>query len=776
MAHMRTLLWPFVATAPLMAAAAPAVAAVTVITGPTPIERGDARAAGDITVVNEKLAFALAVQSPVPYGVPRGALVDLAPVSEGHIGRDRVVFADFIPDDWSAWPNTYQKVDVLERGPEQAVVRCVRDWGAVTITTTYTLRTGADRVRIDTIMSNGGNARLDGLLSGFTLWPNSGHRFGVPGLEALEHGPATGALAKRLVAYDEDWMIALHAPYLTYIAHGSLDLYQLHSLGVGESRRFEGWLQVGTSGDLAPVVAAEIEQQHLPAGTVRGSVTGADGHAIEQPVVVVEKAGHPYAWTLGAQGHYALQLPAGEYALYATSRNESQSPRVPVTVSAGSSSALDFNGLEKPGHIRFEIRDRRSGQPLDARIAIGAGQRPLVEFLGRKVFFTELAPRGTLDLPIAPGPYVFNVRAGGGFTTASQDIALRVQPGRSLRARIALRRDFDPAARGWYAADLHHHADQAEAVTPPADLARSQLAAGLDLLFVSDHDSLANLAPLANIAARRGVPFIPGIELSPSWGHFNAYPIAANQTLSVDTGTASVDALFAEARRLGATVVQVNHPLIPYGYFTSLAAGVAPGGFNPHFDLVEINATETATDEAVYQRMWQFWNAGQRYYLGAGTDTHDVWNRESGQLRAYAHLDGPLTTGAYVEALRAGRGYVSYGPLIYPGQMFGSTLKVAPADDLKLGFALESLTGLLRVELIGDGVKLMERRFAGAPHRARADFNLRGAHARWYSVIVEDSAGRKAYSDPIWISASPCQPTPSPSPTTDARDAGCPNP
>ena len=754
MGPLRTLFRPFIALALCAAAAAPAIAAVSVTTGPTPIERGDARAAGDITVANEKLAFALAVQSPVPYGVPRGALIDLAPVTRGHIGRDRVVFADFIPNDWSAWPNTYQKVDILERGPEQAVVRSVRDWGAVTITTTYTLRTGADRVLIDTTMSNGGSTRLDGLLSGFTLWPNSGHRFGVPGLGGLEHGPATAALAKRLVAYDEDWMIALHAPCLTHIAHGSLDLYQQHSLSVGESRHFEGWLQVGASGDLAPVVAAEIERQHLPAGTVQGAVSGADGHAIEQPVVVVEKAGHPYAWVLGDQGRYALQLPTGDYSLYATARNHSQTPRMPVSVSAGHSSTLDFRGLEPPGRIRFEIRDRRSGRALDARIAISAGQQPLVEFLGRKVFFTELEPRGVLELPIAPGPYTFNIRAGGGFTTASQDIALQVEPGHTRSARVALRREFDPAARGWYAADLHHHADQAEAVTPPADLARSQLAAGLDLLFVSDHDSLANLAPLRQIAARRGVPFIAGIELSPSWGHFNAYPIAAGQTLSVDTGTASVDALFAEARRLGATVVQVNHPLIPYGYFTSLAAGVAPGGFNPHFDLVEINATESATDEVVYQRMWKFWNAGQRYYLSAGTDTHDVWNAESGRLRAYAHLDGPLTTEAYVAALRAGHGYVSYGPLIYPVQMFGSTMTGAPDADLALSFELESLAGLKRAELIGDGTLVMERPFAGAPQRARAKFNLRGHHARWYALIVEDSSGHKAYSDPVWIESA----------------------
>ena len=89
--------------------AGPALAAVQVIVGPTPIPDGEAAAARDITVMNEKLAFALAVESPVPYGVPRDAIIDLGPVVGGKPTRDRVVFADFIPNNWSAWPNTYSK-------------------------------------------------------------------------------------------------------------------------------------------------------------------------------------------------------------------------------------------------------------------------------------------------------------------------------------------------------------------------------------------------------------------------------------------------------------------------------------------------------------------------------------------------------------------------------------------------------------------------------------------------------------------------------------------
>src|ERR1700726_89506 len=129
---------------------ATAGAAVHVMVGPTPIPDGEAKSAGDITIVNERLAFALAVGSPVPYGVPRGAIIDVAPVVNGKIGRDCVVFADFIPNNWSAWPNTVQHIDVLERGPQRAVVRSVRDWGKVTVTTVYKLESNSDSIEIRT--------------------------------------------------------------------------------------------------------------------------------------------------------------------------------------------------------------------------------------------------------------------------------------------------------------------------------------------------------------------------------------------------------------------------------------------------------------------------------------------------------------------------------------------------------------------------------------------------------------------------------------------------
>jgi hypothetical protein len=730
-----------------------AAAAVHVVVGPTPIPQGDAKALGDITVVNQRLAFALAVQSPVPYGVPRGALIDLAPVLDGKIGRDCVVFADFIPDNWSAWPNTYRRTDVLQRGPQRVVIRVVRDWGKVTISTLYTLEDNADTVQIQTTMRNAGATPLEGLLSGMTLWPRRGFLFAVPGMDGTSQGPMDAALAQRVVAYDEDFTVALHAPYADTIGDGSMDLYLRHALQPGAARVFNATLQVGPSGDLQPIMRQEIQQRRLASGTMRGSVRGADGKNIERPVIVVEKNGKPYGWIIGRAGSYEAMLPVGEFELYATARNYSQSDAVRVQVAAGANPNLDFQGLRSPGAVHFSVNDSGTGAQLDARVSIARGQVPVVQFLGRKTFFTELDHPGEVEVAIAPGEYTFNVSAGGGFLSRVEQVPVTIAAGQSVAAKVAVTRLFTPSAEHWYSADLHHHADQAEAVTPPEDLARSQLAAALDLLFVSDHDSTANHRALQSVAERRGVGFVPGIELSPSWGHFNAYPWRLGETLAIDTGTSSVDAIFTEARSHGATVIQANHPWIPYGYFASVTGGVAPGGFNPAFDLIEINASEPDDDAKVLRSAWNFWNAGHRYYLSGGTDTHDVWLGDSGSVRVYAYVDGALTAATFAQSLKSGHAYVTSGPLIRPSVLFGDTMKVRPGAPFTLGFDLQAIAGIARVDLISAGAVFKSETFATAPLQTHVDFPLSTPHAAWYALTVTDAAGHKAYTDPIWVDA-----------------------
>jgi hypothetical protein len=422
-----------------------------------------------------------------------------------------------------------------------------------------------------------------------------------------------------------------------------------------------------------------------------------------------------------------------------------------VKIGAGRSTTLDFRDLEPPGSVDFEVLDARTGEGLDAHIVITQGQKQLVEFLGRNTFFTELDRKGRIGAAMSPGSYEFTVSSGGAFLAARQSVRLDVRPGQATRSKVTITRLFDPRAAGWYSADLHHHADQAEGVTPPEYVARSQLAAGLDLLFISDHDSSANHAPMQQLADRRGVPFVPSMELSPSWGHFNAWPLRPGERLAIDTSTATVDAVFAEARRQGAIVVQSNHPFIPYGYFASLAANVAPGGFEPDFDLLEINAERPGDDDKVLHALWSFWNSRHAYYLSGGTDVHDVWNFESGRTRTFAYLEGTVTPRAFAEAVKAGHAYVSSGPLIFPASMFGSELKLKTGAGFVLAFALKSVAGLKRASLIGAGAVVATRSFREGPREASVEFALKAERDGWYAIEVEDTSGRMAHSNPVWV-------------------------
>ena len=330
--------------------------------------------------------------------------------------------------------------------------------------------------------------------------------------------------------------------------------------------------------------------------------------------------------------------------------------------------------------------------------------------------------------------YAFDVSSGGSFFAQRANVKLQVRPDATLAAAVTLERRFDPAARGWYCADLHHHADQAEAVTPPADLARSQLAAGLSLLFVSDHDSMVNFDVLDTIAARRHVPLLRGMELSPSWGHFNAYPLEPGQRLAIDTSVASVDQIFAEARRLGATVVQANHPFIPYGYLASVAAGVAPGGFNPAFELLEINAAAPGDDMKVMHTLWSAWNDGHRYYVSGGTDTHSVWNNESGVLRAFAHVDGALDAAAFAQSLKEGHAYVTTGTTAVPFRDVRRCGQARAGQAVRIRSRRTVDCGTQAGRIDRRGIEFTEGGFQGRRRQPRHDLALLG-QARTFDLV-----------------------------------------
>lgn len=65
--------------------------------------------------------------------------------------------------------------------------------------------------------------------------------------------------------------------------------------------------------------------------------------------------------------------------------------------------------------------------------------------------------------------------------------------------------------------DLHTHSDRSDGSLTPADLIAHAAAAGVEVLALTDHDTVAGLGEAARGAVLHGLRLVPGVEISASW-------------------------------------------------------------------------------------------------------------------------------------------------------------------------------------------------------------------------------------------------------------------
>ena len=194
----------------------------------------------------------------------RGGIVDIAIVQDGVLGYDIASLADFMPNNWSSWPTTYQRISIEKQTADEVIIKIERDWGDVVLETSFHIRNLDSKIHIVTRMTNKGDASLAGLLSGYVVWPDGGNLIGKPVVSSGTDEHNGGWTA----AYDEHWMLGLHAPFAERAANIGRDRYTLHDLPPGASASFEAWLQIESGGSLAPMVQTEIDFGRLASGRI----------------------------------------------------------------------------------------------------------------------------------------------------------------------------------------------------------------------------------------------------------------------------------------------------------------------------------------------------------------------------------------------------------------------------------------------------------------------------------------------------------------------------
>ena len=733
--------------------------------GPTPIINGSCMGANDITISNGYLAISIAVDTVPPWGVPNGSILDGTIVKNGAIGPDRLTLVDFLPNGWAAWPNTYQKVTVAENTTDRVAVQVERDYMKLTLVTTFTVQRGSKFVALKTVATNpsGSGETYTDIWCGYTFCTTGGFMFGPYGLSGND---VSDDYSKYVLGYDNVYSIGLHFPAANKHDGGTgwKDLYQQNTLAPGEARTYEGRVQFEDSASISRFVKARADELGASTGAVSGEVTPSAGSFPEPPVVVVEKNGETFTWVVAEGGLYSLDLPAGDYELYAVAKDFSPTAKVPVTVTAGGTQTQDFAGLLAMSGLKIKVTKGGTTTPVDARIKVSGGIAPVVGFLGKSVFFTDLKKVGVASFKVAAGDLTLTVTSGDKFTSRAVTVPVKVVEGEDQTVPVKIKTVFAPSKYRWFGADLHHHSNILDGVTPPEYVVRSQLAARLDFTYVSDHDSFANSKAIRDISKKRGVPFISGDEISPIWAHFNVYPVSLTKPVTVDpTGTAKE--IIDQAHAAG-MLIALNHPYIAYGYFTADDVDAIPGGYCPDFDLIELQSTKvdqgTSPDERTLARVYTLWNGklagkNKKYYLTGGYDMHDVWSDDymSGDVRTVVKIPASMTMtqNSYLAGLKAGRSYVTMGPLVRPldGLLFGGTIAVKKSRG-RVTFSLNAAAayGLKRVEVVRQGKVVRSLSIGDNTTSERVTFSIRNATKSWYCFIVEDTKGNRAITNPVW--------------------------
>lgn len=414
--------------------------------------------------------------------------------------------------------------------------------------------------------------------------------------------------------------------------------------------------------------------------------------------------------------------------------------------------------------VSVVLRVTQGGEPADALIEIFRGE----ELVG--VEYTDVHTPGEAAFALPPGGYALRVSQGAGFTMEPVRLDLTVEPDAPQELFVVVEKRFDPRREGYYSADLHAHSEASAAamerdfgirdhgVTPVDQLVAVQRAADLDVAFISDHNSVDGHMLFAQTAEERGMPFLLSEEVTTlKWGHFNPYSLEPGALVEY-TPTKLPEEYFAEARAAGAVIIQINHPLDPgVGYFFVQN----DPAFNPSFDVVEaLNGVFDDGDFYTIERLFRFWNEGKRYVAVGVSDDHD-WKdmgTRYGTPRTYVYVEGDLTAERFIESLKAGHAFATYGPLVYVtvngSAIPGDTLTLSDSESVRLEVRIESIPPLdgLKAEIVRSGRRVAAFELSGHEQQISWEDPDTPQEGDWYLVRLLDAERRyRALTNPIWI-------------------------
>ena len=598
---------------------------------------------------------------------------------------------------------------------------------------------------------------------------------------------------------------------------GYMELRANYSFQAEEAVTYDAYLIISDKPDTSALsdflnaYKTANEPDAAPAFTVAGSV--AEGAPLSvRSAAILERDGAAFDWCMVEDGKFSFEAPAGDYQYKAYLESHGMARGAAVEIPKNSGPLSLAPGRPK-GALTINLADQ-NGNPVWGKVEV-LGEYPVVRFTGDSIF--QASDKGVIKAMVNDIKDFQATVFGQGYFFHSAPITLDGGQVKDGVAKVTVNlKHSDPA--GWLAADVHHHANKNDAFANPADLVPSVLAAGLPVAVVSDHDFTVNNFDTHSLI-KSDFPdiagFIPSEEISASWAHFNILPQTAEsydyfmdpkRENHIVSQFQPFPDIVRKAHEAGAAIT-ANHPYYSYGLFYARELDAVPGGYVDDYDAIELNANcddieiiKTLNDAAAFWTAYQTRgeHMGKKvekaHYLVAASDTHDVLypgianNKglstiyHTGKARTYAYIgdaagDLKAVGLAVANAIRDGRSFVSYGPILSPAKVFGSKY-VSEKGAFEIAVDIQSLNGVQDV-IVLSSLGSKEYVYKGKDGSGQAvdyvlknvldvqsfkgennlSFNYKAqmgkAGEAWFAVMVVDRGEYQmfAVSNPYWVSS-----------------------
>jgi TolB protein len=385
---------------------------------------------------------------------------------------------------------------------------------------------------------------------------------------------------------------------------------------------------------------------------------------------------------------------------------------------------LDFR--QPVGSIALAIRDHQTQNAITARVSIqkldgklSAPPAALYRVLGDVPHYYQTAD-STWELP--DGKYVLKVYRGPEYVMHREQF--EVQAGKTTQISVQLQRWANAAAKGWYTGENHIHANYGYGHwynTPRTMLDQS---AGEDLhvsnfmVANSDTDAVFDReffrGKLDPISTPETLLYWNQEFRSTIWGHMTLLnlkqvvePIFTGFKSTTNPWDVPTNAQIADRAHWQKAIVNYTHvaqnandpyenPYTGKGIPIDVALGKV--------DSLDLNSSYAGTIPLWYRLL----NCGFHLPASAGTDTflNRIPSRLPGGDRVYVKLTGPLTYESWIDGLRAGRSFVSNGPLLeFAAENAGpgDTLELATEREVRIVATATSQFAMDKVEVVYNG-------------------------------------------------------------------------